>query len=230
MRKIRTGPQPQCLEYGCCRTTSPKSLSQDLYIRILLEHLYQDPVGPLVQDLCLRILSSTCIRIKISVSGSLHQDLLWPCARSLSQDLPLGSFWSICIRILLRTIKEVTKTQFYQHSVQLITKHERLTGKSEDVTLRAFCPISTHDLHCRVAQARKSTLPAFRALDMHDLRRRFTFRKTWFSRHVSETLRLPRNHGLRSSEIQHWPRQIILKFKFQKCNPPQQSSPSMPPT
>ena len=43
-------------------------------------------------------------------------------------------------------------------------------------------------------------------------------------KHVSEVLRLPRNHDPRSYEMLHWPRKLILKLKLQKCNPSQESS------
>ena len=50
-----------------CSSTGARSLSQDLCVRILLDHLYQDPVGPLLQDLCIRIhfnhLCKICSRI-----------------------------------------------------------------------------------------------------------------------------------------------------------------------
>ena len=52
------------------------------------------------------------------------------------------------------------------------------TSKSETATLPAFRAIDTHDL--------RATLPAFRALDTHDLRRGLTCRN-----HASEVLRLP---------------------------------------
>ena len=71
-------------------------------MRIILDHLYQDLVGPLVQDLCIRILWTACVGIlydhlcKISVcsstsarsrSGSLHEDPLGHCIRILLDNL-----------------------------------------------------------------------------------------------------------------------------------------------
>ena len=71
-------------------------------MRILLDHLYQDPVGLLVQDLCIKVLWTACVRIlydhlcKISVcsntsarsrSGSLYEDPLGHCIRILLDNL-----------------------------------------------------------------------------------------------------------------------------------------------
>ena len=106
---------------GSYRTTYTRSP-----IRMLSDRLCQDPLGPLVQDLCIKILwDNLC---KISVSGSLCEDLLdhlyqdpvgalvqdlcsrifWPtvsgsyrriCARSLYQD-PVGQLvQDLCCRI-----------------------------------------------------------------------------------------------------------------------------------
>ena len=85
-------------------------------MRIILDQLYQDLVGPLVQDLCIRILLDNLC--KICVSGSLCEDPLdhlyqdpvgsllsrscrTTSARSLSQDLCVRiRFWVTCIKIL----------------------------------------------------------------------------------------------------------------------------------
>ena len=85
-------------------------------MRILLDHLYQDPVGPLVQDLCTRVLWTACART--TCARSLYQDPFEPLyrdpvgsllsgscrttsARSLSQDLCVRiQFWATCIKIL----------------------------------------------------------------------------------------------------------------------------------
>ena len=79
---------------------------------------YQDPAGPLVQDLCIRVLRTACVRIlyghlcKISVSGSFWTAVsgsgwttvsgsCWTtCARSVFQDLCVRILWTTCIRIL----------------------------------------------------------------------------------------------------------------------------------
>ena len=66
-----------------CKISVSGSLCEDP-----LDHLYQDPVGPLVQDLCSRIFWPT-------VSGSYRRT----CARSLYQD-PVGQLvQDLCFRI-----------------------------------------------------------------------------------------------------------------------------------
>ena len=53
-----------------CRTTCGRLLSQDPCIKTLVDQLYQDPVGPLVQDLCIRLLFDwSC---KPAVALNLH--------------------------------------------------------------------------------------------------------------------------------------------------------------
>ena len=95
------------LVLGSCRTTCARSLyvalmqdlAQDLCMRILLEHLYQNPVGPLVQDLYQGPLDR------------LYQDLVRP----LVQDLCIsrsgwttvsGSGWTTCARSVLGSLYE----------------------------------------------------------------------------------------------------------------------------
>ena len=100
---------------GSCRTTCARSLyvalvqdlAQDLCMRIVLDHLYQDPVGPLVQDLCIRVLWTACVRTlydhlcKISVSGS--------CWTTVS-----GSGWTTCARSVLGSLCEDPLDHLYQ--------------------------------------------------------------------------------------------------------------------
>ena len=53
-----------------------------------LDHLYQDPVGALVQDLCSRIFWPTVSgSYRPTCARSLYQDRGTICARSLFQDL-----------------------------------------------------------------------------------------------------------------------------------------------
>ena len=106
---------------GSYRTTCTRSP-----IRMLSDRLCQDPLGPLVQDLCIKILWDNLCKISVSGSlcehpldhlyqdpvGALVQDLcsriFWPtvsgsyrrtCARSLYQD-PLGQLvQDLCFRI-----------------------------------------------------------------------------------------------------------------------------------
>ena len=104
---------------GSCMTTCARSLYADLFCKISLSGcLHQDPVGLLVQNLCMRISCARCLRspqqnpvgalvqdrcMRIScarcpfqdlLSRSLVQDLCMriSCARSLCQD--------VCVRIL----------------------------------------------------------------------------------------------------------------------------------
>ena len=100
-------------------------LAQDLCMRILVDHLYQDPVGPLVQDLCVRVLWTSCVRIlwdhlcKISASGSFWTTAsgscwttgsgsCWTtCGRSVFQDLCVRILWTTCIRILQERLYKI---------------------------------------------------------------------------------------------------------------------------
>ena len=94
---------------GSCGTTCARSLFQDLCVNDPLDHLYQDPLGALVQDLCSRIFWLTVsgsFKIlwdnlsKISVSGSLCEAPL----DHLYQD-PLGALvQDLCSRIFWPTV------------------------------------------------------------------------------------------------------------------------------
>ena len=55
-------------------------------MRILLDHLYQNLVAELVQDLCFRLLLITCISLFKISCGPLVSSLRSTCARSLFQD------------------------------------------------------------------------------------------------------------------------------------------------
>ena len=69
------------LRNNLCKISVSGSLCEDP-----LDHLYQDPVGALIQDLCGRIF------------GPLYQDPIGACARSLYQD-PVGHLvQDLCFR------------------------------------------------------------------------------------------------------------------------------------
>ena len=142
------------------------------------------------------------------------------CARSLCQD--------VCIRILYRTSCARSLYDIRNRNFTSIS-HDGHARSPQRVALRN--PKSQFHLHSAhltrtisaegcTSKSKNAISPAFRALDTHDLRRRFTFRN-----HASEVLRLPRNHEPRSYEMLHWPRKRILKLKLQKCNPSQELSP-----
>ena len=86
-----------------CRTTCRRSLYEDpvgplvqdlcFRILILLDHLYQDPVVALVQDLCIRILLD---RLRQDPVGPLAQDL---CIKILLGHC-IGILLDHCMRIL----------------------------------------------------------------------------------------------------------------------------------
>ena len=126
----------------------------------------------------------------LSVRMSTAGSCRTTCARSLHQDLSRTT----CIRLF-----QIAQTQLYQHFKRWTRtiSADGCTSKSEIAILPAFC-----------------------ALDTHDLRRGFTFRN-----HASEVRRLPRNHEPRSYEMLHWPRKSIPQLKFQKCSPSQELSP-----
>ena len=89
---------------GSCRTSCARSLSADLLCKISLSgSLHQNPVGPLVQDLCMRIFCprSLCHDVCIMVL----YDLLCKIPGSLAQDLSVmmsasGSCRTSCARSL----------------------------------------------------------------------------------------------------------------------------------
>ena len=77
-------------------------------MRILLDHLYQNLVAELVQDLCFRLLLITCISLFKISCGPLVSSLRCTCARSEFQD-PFDHFYEdpvrplvqdLCIRVL----------------------------------------------------------------------------------------------------------------------------------
>ena len=201
---------------GSCRTTCARSLHQDL--------------------LC-----------KISLSGSLHQDLCRTTCRRPPSRLHKRNFTNIPCdghapspqRVALRS----QKSQLYQHFARW-THTMSADQKSQLYQHFAQCARTISAEGC-TSKSEIATLPAFRAIDTHDLRRRlhleikkhnFTCiprtrharspQRVHIRNHASEVLRLPRNHEPRSYEMLHWPRRSIPKLKFQKCNPSQELSPS----
>ena len=65
-----------------CRTTCARSLYADLLCKISLSGcVHQDPVGPLVRDLCMKISCAMCLKISSAESCSST------CARSVYEDL-----------------------------------------------------------------------------------------------------------------------------------------------
>ena len=69
---------------GSCRITCARSLYADLLHKISASgSLHRGPVGPLAQDLCVRISCARCLVFKISSAESCRST----CARSVYQDL-----------------------------------------------------------------------------------------------------------------------------------------------
>ena len=181
--------QELCMQISCAR-----SLCQDVCSRI-----------PLAQDLC------------ISASGSLQDHRRLPSRlrrrnftaframdtrdlrRRLHFEIRNCNFTSISRGGHARSPQKVAlrnqKSQFYLHSAR-----STRTISAEGCTSKSKNTIS----------------PAFRALDTHDVRRRFTYRS-----HASEVYWACHEIMTRSDsyEMLHWPRKSIPKLKFQKCNP-----------
>ena len=100
---VRLLVQDLCMRISCaylcvrtsaskfCMTTCARSLYADLLRKISLSGcLHQDPVGPLVQDLCMRISCARCLRFtQQNPAEALVQDrcMRISCARCLCQDL-----------------------------------------------------------------------------------------------------------------------------------------------
>ena len=189
-------------------------------IRMLSHHCIS-PIGALVRDLCIKILWATCAR-------SLFQDL---CVRILClyQD-PVGALvQDLCIGIFWPTVSGSYKTTCarspYQDAVGPLLSGSCRTTSARSLSQDLCVKVLLGHLHQDLVNEQilrdflenwRSGLP----------KRKFSARLPRKWRHVSEVLRLPRNHDPRSYEMLHCPRKLILKFKFQKCNPSQQSSPS----
>ena len=181
---------------GSSRTSCARSLYEDLLCKISLSGcLHQDPVGSLVQELCMKSDIATLPAFRAMDTHDLR--------RRLHFEIRNRNFTCILRTWHARSPHRVAlrnqKKQFHLHSA-----HSTRMISAEGCASKPKNTIS----------------PAFRALDTHDLCRGFTFRN-----HASEVLRLPRNHEPRSYEILHWPRKSIPKLQFQKCNPSQELSP-----
>ena len=195
---------------GSCRTTCTRSLYQDTCAR----SLYQDPVGSLLSGSCrttsARSLSQDlCVRILL---GHLHQDLvneqiLRDFLEKWRTGLPKGASYARLPRKLkIRSSKTSVLCETSPKTENPELQNERLMRDflenwSSGLPKRAFCARLPRKLKSRTS-------------------------KTSVLCETSTVLRLPRNHDLRSYEMLHLPRRLILKLKFQKCNHSQESSPS----
>ena len=178
------------------RIACVRSLYGDLLCKISLSGcLHQDSVGPLVQDLCMKLEIVTLPTFRAMDTRDLRRGLHFEIRNRNFTRIPRTWHARSPQRVALRN----PNSQFHLHSV-----HSTRTISTEGYTSKSKNAIS----------------PAFRALDTHDLRRGFIFRN-----HASEVLRLPRNHEPRLYEMLHWPRNYILKLKLQKYNPSQELSP-----
>ena len=138
---------------GSCRSRCARSVYEDLLCKVVVSP-EQDPVGLLVQNLCMRISRAylcvriSCIRIlyahlcKISVCGSLVQDLSVRMSATRS----------------CRTTDRLRKISFKNSTASSISRDEpthtipakSCTSKSENATLPAFCAMDTRDLRRRL--------------------------------------------------------------------------------
>ena len=75
-------------------------------MRILLDHLYQNLVAPLVQDLCFRFLLITCISLFWISFRPPVSSLRSTCARSLFQDPFRPLLWRSCKTTCRRSLYE----------------------------------------------------------------------------------------------------------------------------
>ena len=148
-------------------TTCARSLSADLLRRASLSGcLHQDRVGPLVQDLCMRISCACCLRslaesCRSARARSVYENLLrkmsvqkdllstTTCARSLSASLLCISLY---IRISARPLVEdllPDHTNAILPAFRAIDRHvsaEGYTSKSDLASLATFCVMDTRDL------------------------------------------------------------------------------------
>ena len=183
------------LEDRSCRTTCARSLYSDSFGPLVSSC----GTGPLVQDLCIRILQDS--------------------ARSPSQDL--------CVRILLDhlhqdLVNEQILQDFLENWRSGLPKGASYARRPRKLKMRYMWDFPENWESGAPKRAFCARLP--RKLKFHTGRRPWK----WKHVPVSEVLRLPRNHDPRSYEMLRWPRKLILKFTLQKCNrnPSQESSPS----
>ena len=135
---------------GSCRTSCAQSLSADLLCKVS-GCLHQDSLGPLVQDLCMKSEIATSPAFRALDTHDLRRGLHFETQKRNFTCIPRTRHARSPQRVALRN----QKTQFHLHSA-----HSTRTISAEGCTSKSKTAIS----------------PAFRALDTHDLRRRFTFR------------------------------------------------------
>ena len=114
-----------------CMTTCARSLYANLLCKISLSGcLHQDPVGPIVQDLCMRI---SCPRSLFQDLCALVQDLcMWiSCARSLS-----GSASRSCRTSCARSLSE---DLLYKMSVSRFPQQDPVGALVQDRCMRISC-------------------------------------------------------------------------------------------
>ena len=156
----------------------------------------QDPVGPLVQDLCTRISCSRSLFqdlcIKIS-AGPLVEDFLPDCARNCAS-IPRakGHTWKLEIATL--PAFRAMDTHDHHRGLHFEIRNRNFTSISRDghgrspqrVALRIQKNLNqldqrfvrwtrTTSTEGRASKSEIATLPAFCAMDAHDCRRRLQF-------------------------------------------------------
>ena len=185
-----------------CRTTCARSLSlyADLLCKISLSGcLHQDPVGPLGQGLCMRISCAKCLGspqqnplealvqdrcMRISCARCLCQDLLsrTTCARSLYAHW--GASRATCrdhcmYESFLRKILQDVRFRISSAESCRSTCARSVWGSLvQDVYVKISSVRLVQDLCVRISCAYlcvRTTLPAFRVMDTHDLPRRLHF-------------------------------------------------------
>ena len=174
-------PVPRVLAPRSCNTTCARSLSAGLLCKI---SLYQDvcvnisSVGLLVQIFWMRIpCAYLCARVSASRSS---MTCLWPpvqglglrisCPRSLCQD--------VCIRILQKTLWGISVcgslSKIFSEDPEVKPLAQDLCMRislAQDLRVRIFASRPSKTSCARSLYEDLAALPAFRAMDTHDLRR-----------------------------------------------------------
>ena len=136
---------------GSCGTSCARSLYVDLLCKISLSgSLHQDPVGPLVQDLCMKSEIATLPAFRATDTHDLRRGLHFEIRNRNFTCIPRTRHARSPQKVALRN----PKSQFHLHSA-----HSTRTISAEGCTSKSKNAIS----------------PAFRALDTHDLRRGLHF-------------------------------------------------------
>ena len=134
------------------RTSCARSLYEDLLSKISLSGcLHQDPVGPLVPDICMKSEIAILPAFRVMDTHDLRRGLHFEIRNRNFTCIPRTRRPRSPQRVALRN----PKSQFHLHSA-----HSTPTISADGCT----------------SKSKKTISPAFRALDMHDLRRGFTFR------------------------------------------------------